>query len=112
MKQHHSYIIAVAMFLSAGVVLASAQQVTMTTNKEGKFRICLSGSGTAVINWGYGTPTEAILSAPALNSLFWTLHSNTVKDEKTVIIYDNPGTNACDQSIATCKGWTVNIIEL
>jgi hypothetical protein len=45
------------------------------------------------------------LTNSALNALFETLHSNP--GYKTIYIQDNPGTNNCDQSIATNKEWTV-----
>ena len=51
-----------------------------------------------------------LLSSDALNALFETLHNNTtlgLVQPKTVRINDNPGTAACNQSIATAKGWTV-----
>ena len=52
------------------------------------------------------------LSAPALNALFETLHSDTWGSpvggrEKNLFIGDNPGTNSCDKSIAENKGWTI-----
>ena len=43
------------------------------------------------------------LSAEALNALFGTLHSNTISDEKRIVIGGNPGTGACNNSIATNK---------
>ena len=46
-------------------------------------------------------------SVSALNALFETLHSNS--GYKTIYIRDNPGTNGCNQSIATAKGWVVNV---
>lgn len=46
------------------------------------------------------------LSIDALNALFKTLHSN--EGTKKIYIGDNPGTNGCDRSIATNKGWTVS----
>ena len=45
-------------------------------------------------------------SAASLNALFGTLNSN--ENEKFIYIGGNPGTDACDTSIATNKGWTVN----
>ena len=45
------------------------------------------------------------LSAEALNALFGTLHNQPVN--KIIYIGDNPGTAACDLSIATGKGWIV-----
>ena len=45
------------------------------------------------------------LTTAALNALFGTLHSNA--GEKTIIIWNNPGANDCDHSIAERKGWTV-----
>lgn len=42
-----------------------------------------------------------------LNDLFETLHSNNVEMTKYIYIFSNPGTNNCDISIATNKGWTV-----
>jgi Leucine-rich repeat (LRR) protein len=48
------------------------------------------------------------LSADALNTLFSSLHSNTIQgSSKEIGIRNNPGTNSCDRSIATNKGWTV-----
>lgn len=48
------------------------------------------------------------LTAAGLNALLGTLHSKTMNnDPKIIYIYGNPGTNYCDQSIATAKGWTV-----
>jgi len=53
------------------------------------------------------------LAADELDALFDTLHSNTitlpmpVPVTKEIHIYYNPGTDDCDQSIATKKGWTV-----
>jgi Leucine-rich repeat (LRR) protein len=46
------------------------------------------------------------LTSSALNALFETLHSNI--GSKTIYIGGNPGTNGCDRSIATNKGWTVD----
>jgi len=45
-------------------------------------------------------------SSSALNSLFGTLHSNVIPN-KEIRIGQNPGTNTCDESIATKKGWKV-----
>jgi hypothetical protein len=47
------------------------------------------------------------LSSTALDNLFKTLHNN--KGPKQIIIGGNPGTNSCNRSIATNKGWTVSI---
>jgi len=44
------------------------------------------------------------LTSSALNALFRTLHSNA--GEKYINIYNNPGANDCDRSIAESKGWT------
>lgn len=46
-------------------------------------------------------------SADGLNSLFGTLHGNTVSEGKNIYIRNNPGTNSCNRSIVTIKGWTV-----
>jgi len=35
-------------------------KMTMTTAKEGLVRIALAGTGTAIINWGDGTPDETV----------------------------------------------------
>ena len=43
------------------------------------------------------------LTSSALNALFGTLHSNP--GEKIITIWQNPGTNDCDRSIAEKKGW-------
>jgi len=49
------------------------------------------------------------MEAEALNALFRTLpvNNNDTFLEKTVRIGNNPGTDFCDKSIATAKGWTV-----
>ena len=53
------------------------------------------------------------LAVDALDVLFGTLHSNTITFPipvpviKEITIYNNPGTDDCNQSIATEKGWTV-----
>ena len=49
--------------------------------------------------------SENKLEAAALNALFESLNSN--EGVKNIDISDNPGTNSCDQSIATKKGWQV-----
>ena len=46
-------------------------------------------------------------TAAKLNDLFNTLHNITFAGEKLVYIGGNPGTEDCDKSIATNKGWTV-----
>jgi len=50
---------------------------------------------------------ENDLSAEALNALLTSLHSNDIVGKK-IYIAKNPGTNDCDPSIATDKGWIVN----
>jgi hypothetical protein len=58
------------------------------------------GKNTALTYLGcYGNQ----FSAKSLNALFKTLHSNG----GSIYIGDNPGTNDCDRSIATNKGWEV-----
>jgi len=52
-----------------------------------------------------------LLSTGALNTLFETLHSDTVSSGKIIEISRNPGTNDCDKSIAENKGWGVSIFE-
>ena len=47
------------------------------------------------------------LSVEALNALFGTLHNNYNWEYKWIYINNNPGTDACNQSIATGKGWIV-----
>jgi len=48
-------------------------------------------------------------SAAELNALFGTLHNNYVNGGyKWIYMNDNPGSNACDRSIATRKGWIFN----
>ena len=49
--------------------------------------------------------SNQLLTGSALNALFETLHSNT--GEKIINIFDVPGANDCDRSIAERKGWTV-----
>jgi len=48
------------------------------------------------------------LSTNALNALFGMLHSNITPSQKIIYIGNNPGTDTCDQSIATNKGWRMN----
>jgi hypothetical protein len=47
------------------------------------------------------------LDKDALEALFTTLHNNSI-GTKTIYIINNPGTSACDQTIATGRGWVVN----
>ena len=47
------------------------------------------------------------LSTSALNNLFETLHSYEIP--KKIIIHGNPGTNSCNEKIATDKGWIIAI---
>ena len=49
------------------------------------------------------------LSTSALNNLFGTLHSNNV-GHKEIFIDNNPGTNTCNRSIATNRGWYVGVL--
>jgi len=46
------------------------------------------------------------LTAQALNNLFETLNDNE-QNEKSIVIYNNPGNASCDRSIAENKGWKV-----
>ena len=48
------------------------------------------------------------LTATALNTLFGTLHGNTISGGKNIYIGGNSGTATCDRSIAENKGWTVD----
>ena len=48
------------------------------------------------------------LSEGALNSLFGTLHGNTISEGKEIRIGNNPGTTNCNKSIANNNGWAVN----
>ena len=47
------------------------------------------------------------LSASALDTLFGTLHSDTISGGKGICFSFNPGADTCDKSIATDKGWEV-----
>jgi len=47
------------------------------------------------------------LQADALNALFESLHDNATSGDKFISIGSNSGTNTCDRSIATAKGWRV-----
>jgi len=47
------------------------------------------------------------LSASALDSLFGSLHSNTILG-KIIYVSGNPGSDACNPSIAREKGWAVH----
>ena len=46
-----------------------------------------------------------LLTTTALNSFFNSLPYSSIGS--TVNITNNPGTNTCDKTIATAKGWTV-----
>ena len=49
-----------------------------------------------------------LLTTAALNSLFETLHNNTIpRETKEIYIYSNSGEKDCDRSIAMSKGWAV-----
>jgi Leucine-rich repeat (LRR) protein len=50
-------------------------------------------------------------STEALNALFETLHDNKINLGKEVKTGNNPGTDACDISIAEKKGWKVKKSE-
>lgn len=47
------------------------------------------------------------LSAAEINSLFKSLHNNKTSKTQLICIGGNPGTDSCDKSIATNKGWKV-----
>lgn len=49
-----------------------------------------------------------LLSATALNNMFQQL-PQTTSDTRTITLTNNAGDAACDKSIATQKGWIVNI---
>jgi Leucine-rich repeat (LRR) protein len=53
--------------------------------------------------------TNNQLTAASLNTLFGTLHSNTISTGKSIRIGGNPGARTCDMSIAKNKGWRVLI---
>ena len=50
-------------------------------------------------------------SSNALNDLFHTLHANTTQYEKRITISNNPETDGCDMTIATAKGWLVEMLN-
>jgi len=50
-----------------------------------------------------------LFNGNTLNELFETLHSNTISGGKFISIGDNDGTNTCNLSIATNRGWTVDV---
>jgi hypothetical protein len=59
----------------------------------------------------YCSPNK--LSVAALNTLFRSLHSNTIADLSKLIAIDaNPGAKNCDRTIATNKGWTFEYDDL
>ena len=47
------------------------------------------------------------LTAEALNTMFETLHNNTLSSTKEIRIMLNPGADSCDKSIVENKGWRV-----
>jgi Leucine-rich repeat (LRR) protein len=48
------------------------------------------------------------LSAGALNTLFEALPARSSDDGANIYIADNPGTDACNRSIASNKGWQIS----
>jgi len=49
-----------------------------------------------------------LLTAGALNAMFRSLHGSTVNGGfRWINIFSNPGTDTCDQTIATNKGWAI-----
>jgi len=56
----------------------------------------------------YLTCTDNQFSAEALDALFDSLHSNTIPGSaKNIYVQDNPGSEICNPSIASEKGWIV-----
>jgi hypothetical protein len=49
-----------------------------------------------------------LFNAAALNALFGTLHNNN-PGSNVISISGNEGTSSCNKSIATDKGWRVDI---
>ena len=47
------------------------------------------------------------LHTTAIDSLFGTLHGNTLTESKKIDVSDNQGSLSCNTSIANNKGWTV-----
>jgi hypothetical protein len=47
------------------------------------------------------------INLAALNSVFTALPSRVPSDYARIYIAENPGTSACNTSIATAKNWTV-----
>jgi hypothetical protein len=48
------------------------------------------------------------LTAAALDAVFMDLPNRTGEDGVYISVSNNPGTGACDRTIAEDKGWRVN----
>jgi hypothetical protein len=92
-------------FLLQEFEIVSAANVTITTsafaNTGNLKRVILPG-----ITVGFSVAQNA-LSAQALNDLFTSL--GTASGSQTIIVTGNPGAATCDTTIATAKGYTVQI---
>ena len=51
--------------------------------------------------------TNNSLQTTALDALFESLHRNTIPNGKNLFVENNPGSGACNRSIATQKGWVI-----
>jgi hypothetical protein len=67
-------------------------RMTMTTAKEGVVRFFLYGTGTAVINWGDGTPKEWIVFVDGVRSFS---HTYTISTVRTITITGDSITRLC-----------------
>ena len=81
------------------------KQMTMTTSKEGLVEIRLAGTGTAVINWGDGTPNDTVPIVPyntkAFPYIYTTSGARTITitgDSITTLYCDNNQLTALDVS--------------
>ena len=92
----------------------SSNQLTsldLSINNKLKWLICSNNQLTS-LNMKKNTELGVLdcsdnqLDAAALNIFFKTLHNRKMLN-KGIYISNNPGTDGCDPSIATAKGWLV-----
>jgi len=90
------------------------QLISLNVGRNTKLELLVcSGNQLTSLNVSRNTALTSLycmwneLSATALNNLFESLHSNNPPSGKTVHIWGNPGTDTCNRSIATNKGWQV-----
>ena len=95
-----SILVVLTIMIFAGCNEANAQQMTMTTAKEGLVFIALAGTGTAIVDWGYGTQNDTVVIISS-NENFPTVfrHEYIVSTPRTITIIGNNITHfSCDHN--------------